>query len=38
MADEVKTLDDLKEVVGETAAAQAEAAADAPVNETLVTR
>ncbi len=36
MADEVKTLDDLKEVVGETAAAPAEA--EAPVTETVVSR
>jgi small subunit ribosomal protein S9 len=34
MADEVKTLDDLKEVVGETAAAPA--GADAPVVDTMV--
>jgi small subunit ribosomal protein S9 len=38
MADEVKTLDDLKEVVGETAAAPAEAAVEAPVTEPMVTR
>ena len=36
MADEVKTLDDLKEVVSETAAAPVEA--EAPVVETLVSR
>ena len=36
MADEVKTLDDLKEVVGETAAAPAEI--EAPVAETVVSR
>ncbi|MEM6386894.1 MAG: 30S ribosomal protein S9 [Pseudomonadota bacterium] len=36
MADEVKTLDDLKEVVGETSAAPVEA--EAPVVETVVSR
>ncbi len=38
MADEVKSLDDLKEVVGETAAAPAEAEVAAPVTETVVSR